>query len=202
MRLRNYSEKPPVKFWGTDDYYLGMELEVEAPNGEARSIAIKPKIMGLHAKRDGSLDRDRGVEIITHPFATLAARAPVTGSPLRNGRSVSLSFVIPGCQSALSSGSGNVIPLGISLANGSSWIELSASRALVETNTIGQGQHTVIQGTLTVSERGFSVPYTQKLESLAIGPSSVATALTQMKTFAEQLPIRAILISIMYFAEC
>lgn len=42
-----------------------------------------------------------------------------------------------------------------------------ASRALVETNTIGQGQHTIIQGTLTMSERGFSVPYTEMLESLS-----------------------------------
>ena len=43
-----------------------------------------------------------------------------------------------------------------------------ASRALQETNTIPQGQHTVLQGTLTVLERGFSVPYTEFLESLAM----------------------------------
>jgi hypothetical protein len=43
-----------------------------------------------------------------------------------------------------------------------------ASRALVETATIPQGQHTVIQGTLTVNERGFSIPYTEKLEALAM----------------------------------
>lgn len=42
-----------------------------------------------------------------------------------------------------------------------------ASRVLTETQTIPQGQATVIQGTLTMSERGFSVPYTEKLESLA-----------------------------------
>jgi hypothetical protein len=42
-----------------------------------------------------------------------------------------------------------------------------ANRALTETNTIPQGQHTVIQGTLTMSERGFSIPYTEFLESLA-----------------------------------
>ena len=41
------------------------------------------------------------------------------------------------------------------------------NRALAETNTIPQGQHTYIQGTLTMSERGFSVPYTEALESLA-----------------------------------
>ena len=42
------------------------------------------------------------------------------------------------------------------------------NRALTETSTIGQGQSTVLQGTLTVSERGFSVPYTEKLEKLAM----------------------------------
>lgn len=43
-----------------------------------------------------------------------------------------------------------------------------ASRALVETATIPQGNHNVVQGTLTVNERGFSVPYTEKLEALAM----------------------------------
>lgn len=42
-----------------------------------------------------------------------------------------------------------------------------ASRALVETATIPQGNHTVLQGTLTMNERGFSVPYTEFLESLS-----------------------------------
>lgn len=42
-----------------------------------------------------------------------------------------------------------------------------ANRALVETNTMPQGQATVLQGTLTISERGMSVPYTGKLEKLA-----------------------------------
>lgn len=41
------------------------------------------------------------------------------------------------------------------------------NRALTETSTIPQGNHTIIQGTLTMSERGFSVPYTEMLESLA-----------------------------------
>lgn len=43
-----------------------------------------------------------------------------------------------------------------------------ANRALTETNTIPQGNHTILQGTLTMSERGFSVPYTEFLESLAM----------------------------------
>jgi N4-gp56 family major capsid protein len=42
-----------------------------------------------------------------------------------------------------------------------------ANRALAETNTIPSGQHTYIQATLTMSERGFSVPYSEALESLA-----------------------------------
>ena len=42
-----------------------------------------------------------------------------------------------------------------------------ASRALTETNTVPQGQHTVLQGTLTMNERGFSIPYTGLLESLS-----------------------------------
>ena len=42
------------------------------------------------------------------------------------------------------------------------------NRALVETATIPQGQHSILQGTLTMSERGFSVPYTEALESLAM----------------------------------
>lgn len=42
-----------------------------------------------------------------------------------------------------------------------------ASRALTETNTIAQGQHTILQGTLTMNERGFSLPYTELLESLS-----------------------------------
>jgi N4-gp56 family major capsid protein len=43
-----------------------------------------------------------------------------------------------------------------------------ASRALAETNTIPQGSHTVLQGTLTMNERGFSLPYTEMLESLSM----------------------------------
>jgi hypothetical protein len=42
-----------------------------------------------------------------------------------------------------------------------------ASRLLVETNTVPQGNHTILQGTCTVFEHGFSVPYTEMLESMA-----------------------------------
>lgn len=40
-------------------------------------------------------------------------------------------------------------------------------RGLTETNTIPQGNHTILQGTLTMNERGFSVPYSGMLESLS-----------------------------------
>lgn len=43
-----------------------------------------------------------------------------------------------------------------------------ANRALLETQTVPQSQHTIIQSTLTISERGISIPYTEKLESLAM----------------------------------
>jgi hypothetical protein len=42
------------------------------------------------------------------------------------------------------------------------------NRALAETSTIPQGNHTVYQGTLTMSERGYSVPYSGFLESLSM----------------------------------
>ena len=41
------------------------------------------------------------------------------------------------------------------------------SRSLTETNTIPQGNHSILQGTLTMNERGYSVPYTELLESLS-----------------------------------
>jgi N4-gp56 family major capsid protein len=43
-----------------------------------------------------------------------------------------------------------------------------ANRALTETATVPQGNHTIYQGTLTMSERGFSVPFSEFLESMAI----------------------------------
>jgi N4-gp56 family major capsid protein len=43
-----------------------------------------------------------------------------------------------------------------------------ANRALQETNTMPQGNHTIYQSTLTMLERGFSVPYTGALEALAM----------------------------------
>ena len=40
-------------------------------------------------------------------------------------------------------------------------------RTLTETNTMGEGQFTITQGTLTVTEDGHSVPYSGKLELLS-----------------------------------
>lgn len=42
-----------------------------------------------------------------------------------------------------------------------------ADRALVETNTVGEGNFTIYQSTMTISERGHSVPYSGKLEALS-----------------------------------
>jgi N4-gp56 family major capsid protein len=42
-----------------------------------------------------------------------------------------------------------------------------ANRQLTETNTLPQGNHTVVQGTLTMNECGFSVPFTEMLESMS-----------------------------------
>jgi N4-gp56 family major capsid protein len=41
------------------------------------------------------------------------------------------------------------------------------NRALIETNTMGEGNFTIYQATMTISERGFSVPYSGKLEALS-----------------------------------
>jgi hypothetical protein len=42
------------------------------------------------------------------------------------------------------------------------------NRSLSETNTMPSGSHAVLQGTLTISERGMSIPYTDKLEKLSM----------------------------------
>jgi len=41
------------------------------------------------------------------------------------------------------------------------------NRALLETNTVGEGNFTIYQATMTISERGFSVPYSGKHEALS-----------------------------------
>jgi N4-gp56 family major capsid protein len=42
-----------------------------------------------------------------------------------------------------------------------------ANRQLAETNTIGEGNFTIYQATMTVQERGHSIPYSGKLEALS-----------------------------------
>lgn len=42
-----------------------------------------------------------------------------------------------------------------------------ADRTLVETNTMTEGNFTIVQGTLTITEAGHSVPYSGKLEDLS-----------------------------------
>lgn len=48
MKLHEYREKPRVKFWGTDDYYLGMELEVLRQNGGLLGRRIKSDCLGAN----------------------------------------------------------------------------------------------------------------------------------------------------------
>ena len=82
MRLQEYSEKPRAKFQGTDEYYLGVELEVEAPDFERRDkgLALKKKAWGMYAKKDSSLNSN-GWELITHP---IARNVWLSTNPLKN----------------------------------------------------------------------------------------------------------------------
>lgn len=41
------------------------------------------------------------------------------------------------------------------------------NRALSETSTVPAGNHSIVQGTLTMSERGYSIPYSEFLESMS-----------------------------------
>lgn len=68
MRLNAYRAKPKVKMQGTGPYYLGVELEVEAPNYQThgQGLAFNKNPRYYHAKQDGSLVN--GWEIVTHPI--------------------------------------------------------------------------------------------------------------------------------------
>ncbi len=70
MKLLDYSEKPKPKFAGRDAYYLGIELEVEAPDPERRQqgLELNKQPKHFYAKRDSSLNNN-GWELITHPVA-------------------------------------------------------------------------------------------------------------------------------------
>lgn len=70
MRVQSYYFKPDPKFYGKGEYFLGVELEVEAPDYSRRErgldILKRPGI--LYAKHDGSLNSN-GWEIVTHPIS-------------------------------------------------------------------------------------------------------------------------------------
>lgn len=68
MRLHCYAHKPIAKFFGKDAYYIGIELECEAPDQTAMESGLKPRPQGIYAKHDRSLNQ-YGWEIITQPFA-------------------------------------------------------------------------------------------------------------------------------------
>lgn len=71
MRLHDHCRKPEPRFAGNNtDYWIGMELEVEAPTHFKRiaglEIAKRPRY--FYAKRDGSLS-SYGWELVTHPIS-------------------------------------------------------------------------------------------------------------------------------------
>ena len=70
MRLLAYNAKPAAKFQGQDDYYLGVELELFAPDMTKRNEGLaKQKRPGcMYAKHDGSIPYT-GWELVTHPIA-------------------------------------------------------------------------------------------------------------------------------------
>lgn len=69
MREREYSYKPPPRFFGTGPVYIGLELEVEAPDRQAKEngLAVESNPNWCYAKRDGSLS-SCGWELVTHPI--------------------------------------------------------------------------------------------------------------------------------------
>lgn len=70
MQLQSHSYKPDANFFGKDGYHLGLELELEAPDEEARraGLEISQAPQYCYAKTDGSL-ADTGWELVTHPIS-------------------------------------------------------------------------------------------------------------------------------------
>lgn len=70
MEERPYSYKPAPRFFGGGDTFLGVELEVIAPDYErkASGLAIETRPTWCYAKRDGSLP-GTGWEMVTHPIS-------------------------------------------------------------------------------------------------------------------------------------
>lgn len=70
MRLQNYSHKPKTKFYGKGSWFIGMELEVEAPgyDGVEAGLELRQRPSSICAKRDGSLG-PTGWELVTQPIS-------------------------------------------------------------------------------------------------------------------------------------
>ena len=71
MRLREHHIKPRPRLFGKDTYYLGIELEVEAPDCDKRDEGLEKagkRPPAYYAKRDSSLNQ-WGWELVTHPVA-------------------------------------------------------------------------------------------------------------------------------------
>lgn len=69
MNERPYSYKPEPRFFGEGKVFLGVELEVEAPDNQKKEDGLalsSPR--WAYAKRDGSLGI-YGWEVVTHPIA-------------------------------------------------------------------------------------------------------------------------------------
>lgn len=87
MRLQQHSARPKAKFRGENEpYYLGIELEVEAPDSDKRDLGLdlRKRPRHFYAKRDGSLNC-YGWELITHPIgkSLWLERHPKDRSPVR-----------------------------------------------------------------------------------------------------------------------
>ena len=70
--IHDYSYKPVPKFFGIDDYYFGVELEVEAEDNDTDVYRYAEQVNEFfngraYCKHDGSLDN--GFEIVTHPHS-------------------------------------------------------------------------------------------------------------------------------------
>ena len=74
--IYQYSYKPDPQFYGNDDYYFGLELEVENSNGwgcENGAQLVQDELGSrVYCKSDGSLND--GFEIVTHPHSFQALK--------------------------------------------------------------------------------------------------------------------------------
>jgi hypothetical protein len=71
MKIQSHNHKPEPYFFGEDEYHLGLELEVEAPDERAKdaglNISQQPRY--CYAKHDGTLNEGVGWELVTHPIS-------------------------------------------------------------------------------------------------------------------------------------